>query len=86
MNGQNLAADTGTITFGTAGRAPGSYTVAVTVSDGELTATCSTVVNVSAAVRPNQAPRIEALTPTADLPCGQTVQLAVRASDPDGDR
>ena len=86
VNGQKLAADTPTITFGTAGREPGDYTVKVEVSDGELTATCSTVVTVRAAPKVNRPPVIEVENAVVDVPCGETVVLRVKASDPDGDR
>ncbi len=86
VNGAKLAADRPSITFGTAGRSPGDYDVAVSVSDGELTGEGSVRIAVIPAPKVNQPPNIEAVAPTAELPCGQSVQLAVRTSDPDGDR
>ena len=85
VNGQKLAADTPSITFGTAGRNPGDYTVKVDVSDGEFTATCSTVVTVRAAPKVNRPPVIEVENAIVDVPCGETAVLRVKTSDPDGD-
>ncbi len=85
VNGAKLAADGPSITFGTVARSPGEYKVAVTVSDGELTAESSVTIAVVPAPKVNQPPRIEPVTSTAELPCGQAVQLSVRTSDPDGD-
>jgi outer membrane protein OmpA-like peptidoglycan-associated protein len=85
VNGQRVAADGPTFSFGSAGREPGTYRIEVTVSDGELTAKCSSTVTVNPAVRPNRAPTIECLTTSVDVASGGTVQLQVRTSDPDGD-
>jgi outer membrane protein OmpA-like peptidoglycan-associated protein len=84
VDGQGLAADTPTITFGSEGRKPGTYKVTVTVSDGELTATCTTTVTVRE--RPNRPPTIECLTTSVDVAPGGTVELRVRTSDPDNDK
>jgi outer membrane protein OmpA-like peptidoglycan-associated protein len=81
VDGQPLAADTPTIQFGSEGRKPGTYKVAVTVSDGELTATCS--INVTVRERPNRPPTIECLTTTVDVAAGGSAELRVRTSDPD---
>jgi outer membrane protein OmpA-like peptidoglycan-associated protein len=86
VNGQKLAADTPSITFGTAGRDPGDYTVKVDASDGEFTATCSTVVTVRAAPKVNRPPVIEVENAIVDVPCGETAVLRIKTSDPDGDR
>ena len=86
VNGQKLAADTPGITFGTAGRDPGDYTVKVDVSDGEFTATCSTMVTVRPVPKVNRPPVIEVENAVVDVPCGETVALRVKASDPDGDK
>jgi outer membrane protein OmpA-like peptidoglycan-associated protein len=83
INGERVAADGPTLTFGSTGRQPGRYTITVTVSDGEATATCSSTVTVNP--RPNRQPTIECLTTSVDVEAGGTVQLRVRASDPDGD-
>ncbi len=85
VNGQKLAADTPSITFGTAGREPGQYSVKVEVSDGEFTATCTTVVTVRPAPKVNRPPVLEIENEIVDVPCGETVALRVKASDPDGD-
>jgi outer membrane protein OmpA-like peptidoglycan-associated protein len=85
VNGQKLAADTPTITFGTAGRDPGDYTVKVEVSDGEFTATCSTVVTVRPAPKVNRPPVIEVENAVVDVPCGESAVLRIKTSDPDGD-
>jgi outer membrane protein OmpA-like peptidoglycan-associated protein len=83
VNGERLAATGPSVTFGSAGRQPGSYTITATVSDGELTATCSCAVTVRE--KPNRPPTIECLTSEVDVAADETVQLRVRASDPDGD-
>src|SRR4029453_12130798 len=84
VNGQPLAADTPTVTFGSEGRQPGTYKVAVTVSDGELTAECSVTVTVRE--RPNRPPTIECLTTSVDVASGGTAELRVRTADPDNDK
>ncbi len=85
VNGEKIAADTPSINFGSSGRQPGSYTVTVTVSDGEFTASCSSTVTVKEPVKINQPPRIECLTTSVDTFAGNSVELKVRASDPDND-
>jgi len=60
--------------------------VIVTVSDGELSASCSSTVTVVEVVKPNTAPKIECLTTTVDVASGGSIELKTRASDPDGDR
>ncbi len=85
VNGQTLAETGPSITFGTVGRQPGTYTVNVTASDGELTASCSMTVTVKELVKPNRPPTIEALTPSVDVASGGSVELRVQASDPDND-
>jgi outer membrane protein OmpA-like peptidoglycan-associated protein len=85
VNGQKLAADTPSITFGTAGREPGDYTVKVEVSDGELTASCSSVVTVRPAPVVNRPPVLTVENEIVDVPCGESVVLNVKADDPDGD-
>ena len=84
VDGQPLAADTATIEFGSEGRKPGTYKVAVTVSDGELTAECSVTVTVRE--RPNRPPTIECLTTSVDVASGGTAELRVRTADPDNDK
>ena len=83
INGQRVASDGPSITFGSEGRQPGTYTVTATVSDGELTATCSTRVTVAA--RANRPPTIECLTTSVNVESGGTVELRVRTADPDND-
>jgi len=83
VNGESLAATGPTVTFGSAGRQPGSYTITATVSDGELTANCSSTVTVLE--KPNVPPTIQCVTTTLDVASGETVELRARASDPDGD-
>ncbi len=85
VDGQKLAAEGASITFGSEGRQPGNYTISVTVSDGELTASCSSTVTVKERIRPNQNPRIECLTTSVDVNSGGTVELKAQASDPDND-
>jgi outer membrane protein OmpA-like peptidoglycan-associated protein len=84
VNGQPLAADTPTVTFGSEGRQPGTYKVDLTLSDGELTANCSVTVTVRE--RPNRPPTIECLTTPLDIAAGRTAELRVRTSDPDNDK
>jgi outer membrane protein OmpA-like peptidoglycan-associated protein len=86
VNGEKLAADGSTLTFGSAGRKPGDYTVTVTVNDGEFGASCSSTVTVVEAVKPNTPPKIECLTTTVDVASGGSIELKAQASDPDGDR
>jgi len=58
--------------------------VTLTVSDGELSASCS--VNVTIRERQNRPPTIECLTTTLDIASGKTAELSVRTSDADNDR
>ncbi len=85
VNGEKIAADTPSISFGSSGRQPGNYTITVTVSDGEFTASCSSTVTVKEPVKVNQPPRIECLTTSVDTFAGNSVELKVKASDPDND-
>jgi outer membrane protein OmpA-like peptidoglycan-associated protein len=84
INGQRVASEGPELVFGSEGREPGNYTVTVTVSDGEFTATCSSTVTVQA--KPNRPPTIECLTTSMDVRSNGTVQLQVRTSDPDNDK
>jgi outer membrane protein OmpA-like peptidoglycan-associated protein len=83
VNGERLAATGPTVTFGSVGRQPGTYTITVTASDGELTASASSTVTVRE--KPNVPPTISCLTTTLDVASGETVELRARTSDPDGD-
>jgi outer membrane protein OmpA-like peptidoglycan-associated protein len=85
VNGQPLAANTPTITFGTEGRKPGQYAVVVAASDGEATANATSNITVKEYIKPNQAPRVDCVTTTADVASGQTVELRANGSDPDND-
>ena len=80
---EKLAATGATITFGSAGRQPGTYAVMVTVSDGEFTANSTTTVTVRE--KPNVPPTIQCQTTTVDVASGSTAELRVSTSDPDGD-
>jgi outer membrane protein OmpA-like peptidoglycan-associated protein len=84
VNNEKMAASGPEFVFGSEGREPGTYTVTVTVSDGELTATCSSTVTVQP--RPNRPPSLECLTTSVDVAAGGTVELRVRATDPDNDK
>lgn len=84
VNGQKLAAEGPQITFGSEGRQPGSYDVVCTASDGQESASASSKGTIRE--KPNQPPVIECQTTTLDVASGQSVQLASKASDPDGDR
>jgi outer membrane protein OmpA-like peptidoglycan-associated protein len=77
VNGQQQAATGTTFDFGTAGRQPGNYTVAVTVNTGKFTASASSAVTVREL--PIPAPTIECQTPTLNVESGSTTQLSVRA-------
>jgi outer membrane protein OmpA-like peptidoglycan-associated protein len=84
VGSETLAATGPTITFGSAGRQPGTYQVACTVSDGEFTASCTSTVIVRE--KPNQPPTIQCLTTTLDVASGGSVELRAQGSDPDNDR
>lgn len=84
VGSETLAATGPTITFGTAGRQPGTYQVTCTVSDGEFTASCTSTVTVRE--KPNQPPTIQCLTTSLDVASGGSVELRARGSDPDNDR
>jgi outer membrane protein OmpA-like peptidoglycan-associated protein len=86
VNGQPLAASGPQISFGSEGRKPGDYTVACTVSDGELSANSSAKVTVRERIIPNQPPTIECLTTTMDVASGNSIELRAKASDPDRDK
>jgi len=85
VNGEPLAANVNSITFGTEGRKPGQYTIGCAASDGEATTNATSSVTVKEYIRPNQPPRVDCLTTTVDVASGQTVQLRANASDPDND-
>ncbi len=78
VNGQKQAASGPTFTFGSEGRQPGSYAVAVTADTGKYTATASSTIAVREL--PIPPPTIECLTPTADIESGGTAALRVRAT------
>jgi hypothetical protein len=54
-------------------------------TNGCGTATCSTVVTVRPVPKVNRPPVIEIENEIVDVPCGETVALRVKATDPDGD-
>jgi outer membrane protein OmpA-like peptidoglycan-associated protein len=85
VNGQPLAANVSSITFGTEGRKPGQYTIACAASDGEATTTATSAVTVKEYIKPNQPPKVDCLTTTVDVASGQTVELRASGSDPDND-
>jgi outer membrane protein OmpA-like peptidoglycan-associated protein len=82
VNGQQIAASGPQITFGSEGRAPGTYDVKVVVSDGEESAEDSCTVTVKE--KPNQMPVVECLTATMDVIAGESIELRARANDPEG--
>jgi len=84
VNGEPLAAEGPQITFGSAGRSPGSYNVTCTASNGEFSkdATSSGTIRE----RPNQAPAISCDTTTVIVASGSSIELRATASDPDNDR
>ncbi|MBZ5498294.1 MAG: PKD domain-containing protein [Acidobacteriia bacterium] len=78
VNGQAQAASGSSFTFGSTGRQPGNYTIAVTVNTGKFTASCSSSVTVREI--PIPPPTIQCLTPTVDIDSGGTTQLRVQAT------
>jgi len=78
VNNQAQAASTPTFTFGSQGRAPGNYTIGVTVNTGKFTASCSSSITVREI--PIPPPTIQCLTPTVEVESGGTVQLRVQAA------
>jgi outer membrane protein OmpA-like peptidoglycan-associated protein len=82
VDGERLAATSPQIIFGAEGRKTGTYSVRVTVSDGEATATCATEVTVQERAKPT----IECLTTTMDVASGGSIELRVRAADPNADK
>jgi outer membrane protein OmpA-like peptidoglycan-associated protein len=78
VNGQAQAASSPTFTFGSEGRQPGTYTIAVTVDTGKFTASCSSAVTVQEI--PIPPPTIQCLTPASEVESGGTVQLRVQAT------
>lgn len=78
VNGQTQAAASPEFIFGSAGRQPGNYTVAVTVNTGKFTASCSS--NVAVREVPVPPPTISCVTPTVNIDSGSTAQLSVRAN------
>ncbi len=86
VDGQSLAAVGPQIAFGTEGRKPGTYNVKCAVSDGEASAEATAPVTVRERIVPNQPPTIECLTTTLDVASGGSIELRVRASDPDKDK
>ncbi len=77
VNGTAQAAADPTFTFGSEGRQPGNYTVAVTVNTGKFTASCSSTIAVRE--KPIPPPTIECQTPTVDIESGAKKELTVRA-------
>jgi outer membrane protein OmpA-like peptidoglycan-associated protein len=85
VEGRKLAATSSQITFGSEGRNPGSYSIECSVSDGELSASAKASGTVRAKpLPPNQPPTIECQSGTIELWSGESKELRVRASDPDG--
>lgn len=78
VNGQAQAASGPTFTFGSEGRQPGTYTIAVTVDTGKFTASCSGTVTVREI--PIPPPTIQCLTPVSEVESGGTVELRVQAT------
>jgi len=86
VNGEKLAAAGQQISFGSAGRKPGTYTATCTVSDGEASASATSTGTVRERIIPNQPPTIDCLTTTMDVASGGTIELRAKAADPDGDK
>jgi outer membrane protein OmpA-like peptidoglycan-associated protein len=86
VDGQSLAATGSQITFGTEGRKPGTYKVNCAVTDGEASVSATSDVTVNERIIPNQPPTIECLTTTLDVASGGSMELRVRAADPDKDK
>ena len=77
LNGQPQANSNPAFTFGSVGREPGNYTIAVTVNTGHFSASCSSSVTVRPL--PIPPPTIQCQTPTVDVESGGKAQLNVRA-------
>jgi outer membrane protein OmpA-like peptidoglycan-associated protein len=77
VNGQAQGGGAAQFVFGSAGRQPGNFAIAVTVNTGKFTASCSSSVTVREI--PIPPPTISCLTPTVDIESGGTVQLKVQA-------
>jgi len=86
VNGERLAATGPQITFGSEGRAPGDYTVACEVSDGDESASASASGKVNERIIPNVPPMVQCLTTTMDVASGSSIELSAKASDKDGDQ
>jgi outer membrane protein OmpA-like peptidoglycan-associated protein/opacity protein-like surface antigen len=86
VNGQRLAATSPQITFGSEGREPGNYKVTCEASDGEASASASSNGIVRERIIPNRPPAVECLTTTMDVASGGSIELRVRATDPDNDK
>ncbi len=78
VNGQPQAASGTTFLFGSEGRQPGDYNVAVTVNTGKYTASASSTVTVREL--PIPPPTIVCQTPTTDIESGNTATLTVQAT------
>jgi outer membrane protein OmpA-like peptidoglycan-associated protein len=73
INGQSQAADSPEFIFGSAGRQPGTFTIAATVNTGKFTASCSSNVNVREI--PIPPPTISCSAQTVDVESGGSIQL-----------
>jgi len=89
VQGQKVQSDRSQMTFGSEGRNPGDYSVTCTVSDKEFQASATARGTVKAKEPPpppvNRPPTISCRTTTVDLSSGQSKELSVEASDPEGD-
>lgn len=84
VNGQSITNDSPTFEFGTEGRSPGQYTVAVTVTDVDnMSASCEFTVTVDE--RPNRQPTVSLQVDPTEVFAGDTVTATADANDPDGD-
>jgi outer membrane protein OmpA-like peptidoglycan-associated protein len=81
-SGGRLTQQDDSATLSTADLAPGRYSIAAEVSDGENVASCSVDVDVE---KNKMAPTIVCDPSSHSVTMGQSVTLSARASDPNGD-
>ncbi|UCF39125.1 MAG: OmpA family protein [Acidobacteriota bacterium] len=81
-SGGRLAQQESSATLDTTGLAPGRYSVMAEVTDGDNVASCSTDITVEKRKMP---PTISCGSGVASVQEGQSTNLAVQASDPNGD-
>lgn len=82
--GQRVSNDQPYFEFGSAGRAVGSHTARVTVTDVDgLSASCD--FNIAIARRPNTSPTVTLSLSKADVFAGESITATAQSRDPEGD-